>query len=226
MPLRATSTSTSPGPGVGLRHLLDPDVRGPVVDGRLHVTGRLGHERARTVVAADLTIASSYHAPFGRPTGTANDGRRGSRGDCGEARPVRRRAHLAAAHAELGRRARETIDRILDATRAVFLAQGYGGTSIDDIARHAGISPGVVLHVLPDQARSAARSRCRRDERRGATSSISSAHSVTHPTSDDIGPGSRTTSRSSTTTGASSSRGTGRVRRRRDAGGPGTSTIS
>jgi AcrR family transcriptional regulator len=41
---------------------------------------------------------------------------------------------------QLGRRARQTIDRILDATRAVFLAQGYGGTSIDDIARRAGIS--------------------------------------------------------------------------------------
>jgi AcrR family transcriptional regulator len=41
---------------------------------------------------------------------------------------------------QLGRRARHTIGRILDATRAVFLAQGYGGTSIDDIARRAGIS--------------------------------------------------------------------------------------
>lgn len=41
---------------------------------------------------------------------------------------------------ELGRRARQTIERILDATKAVFQAQGYGGTSIDDIARRAGIS--------------------------------------------------------------------------------------
>lgn len=32
------------------------------------------------------------------------------------------------------------IDRILDATRTVFVSKGYGGTTIDDIAAEAGIS--------------------------------------------------------------------------------------
>ena len=72
--------------------------------------------------------------------GAAHDGTRGSdvtaakRGQFDVVPTLRRPAP------ELGRRARDTIVRILDATRAVFLAQGYGGTSIDDIARHAGIS--------------------------------------------------------------------------------------
>lgn len=42
--------------------------------------------------------------------------------------------------AQLGPRAQQTVTRILDATRDVFLAQGYGGTSIDDIAQRAGVS--------------------------------------------------------------------------------------
>jgi AcrR family transcriptional regulator len=41
---------------------------------------------------------------------------------------------------DLGPRAQRTIERILDATRVVFLAKGYGGTTIDDIAVTAGIS--------------------------------------------------------------------------------------
>jgi AcrR family transcriptional regulator len=41
---------------------------------------------------------------------------------------------------ELGPRANRTIAAILDATREVFLTHGYAGTTIDEIARAAGIS--------------------------------------------------------------------------------------
>jgi len=41
---------------------------------------------------------------------------------------------------EIGPRAERAIARILDATRAVFLTRGYGGTTIDEIARVAGMS--------------------------------------------------------------------------------------
>lgn len=41
---------------------------------------------------------------------------------------------------ELGPRAAKTIHRILDATRTVFLTKGYAGTTIDEIAKQAGIS--------------------------------------------------------------------------------------
>ena len=41
---------------------------------------------------------------------------------------------------ELGPRAQRAIERILDATREVFLARGYGGASIDNIAQAAGVS--------------------------------------------------------------------------------------
>jgi len=41
---------------------------------------------------------------------------------------------------EIGPRAQRSIDRILEATREVFLARGYGGASIDRIADAAGVS--------------------------------------------------------------------------------------
>ncbi len=41
---------------------------------------------------------------------------------------------------ELGPRAQRTIERILEATRESLMQKGYGGTSIDDIARAAGVS--------------------------------------------------------------------------------------
>jgi AcrR family transcriptional regulator len=41
---------------------------------------------------------------------------------------------------ELGPRAQRTIARILDATKEIFLSRGYGGTTIDDIAKLAGVS--------------------------------------------------------------------------------------
>jgi len=41
---------------------------------------------------------------------------------------------------ELGPRAAKTINRILDATRTVFLTKGYAGTTIDEIAKRAEIS--------------------------------------------------------------------------------------
>ncbi len=42
--------------------------------------------------------------------------------------------------AELGPRAQRTINRILEATREVFLTYGYSGTTIDEIARVAEVS--------------------------------------------------------------------------------------
>jgi len=53
----------------------------------------------------------------------------------GAMEPTRRRPT-----ADLGPRAQQTVIRILAATRDVFSTQGYGGTSIDDIAQRAGVS--------------------------------------------------------------------------------------
>ena len=41
---------------------------------------------------------------------------------------------------DIGPRARRTVDRILDATREVFMTKGYFGTTIDEIAQAAGVS--------------------------------------------------------------------------------------
>jgi len=52
---------------------------------------------------------------------------------------------------ELGPRARRTIDLILDATKSVFLARGYGDTSIDDITRVARISRASFYTYFPSK---------------------------------------------------------------------------
>jgi TetR/AcrR family transcriptional regulator len=52
---------------------------------------------------------------------------------------------------ELGQRAQRTIDAILKATREVFLSRGYGGTTIDDIARAAGISRASFYPYFPSK---------------------------------------------------------------------------
>jgi TetR/AcrR family transcriptional regulator len=52
---------------------------------------------------------------------------------------------------ELGQRAQRTIDGILKATREVFLSLGYGGTTIDDIARAAGISRASFYTYFPSK---------------------------------------------------------------------------
>lgn len=52
---------------------------------------------------------------------------------------------------ELGPRARRTIDLILDATKEVFRTRGYGGTSIDDIARAAGVSRASFYTYFPSK---------------------------------------------------------------------------
>lgn len=41
---------------------------------------------------------------------------------------------------DIGPRARRTVDRILEATREVFMTKGYFGTTIDEIAQAAGVS--------------------------------------------------------------------------------------
>lgn len=52
---------------------------------------------------------------------------------------------------ELGPRARRTIARILDAAREVFLANGYGGTTIDEIANVAEVSRASVYTYFPSK---------------------------------------------------------------------------
>ena len=50
------------------------------------------------------------------------------------------KATLRSPAPELGPRAIRMIERILDATRTVFMSKGYAGTTIDDITGAAGIS--------------------------------------------------------------------------------------
>jgi AcrR family transcriptional regulator len=52
---------------------------------------------------------------------------------------------------ELGPRAQKTIARIIDATRHVFLTQGYSGTTIDEIARVAEVSRASFYTYLPSK---------------------------------------------------------------------------
>ena len=51
----------------------------------------------------------------------------------------------------LGARASRTIAAILDATRQIFLARGYAGTTIDDIARAAGMSRASFYTYFPSK---------------------------------------------------------------------------
>jgi TetR/AcrR family transcriptional regulator len=51
----------------------------------------------------------------------------------------------------LGPRAHRTINRILDATREVFLARGYSGTTIDEIARLADVSRASFYTYFPSK---------------------------------------------------------------------------
>jgi AcrR family transcriptional regulator len=53
--------------------------------------------------------------------------------------------------AGLGPRAERTIGRILDATRQIFLVKGYAGTTIDEIARVAGVSRPTVYTYFPSK---------------------------------------------------------------------------
>jgi AcrR family transcriptional regulator len=51
----------------------------------------------------------------------------------------------------VGPRAQRTIERIIDATREVLLTRGYAGTSIDEIARLAGISRASFYTYFPSK---------------------------------------------------------------------------
>ena len=53
--------------------------------------------------------------------------------------------------ASLGPRARRTIGLILDATRQIFLARGYAGTTVDEIARVAGVSRASFYTYFPSK---------------------------------------------------------------------------
>lgn len=64
-----------------------------------------------------------------------------SRGSTNAADGADAAAYVTPRQAEdLGPRARQTIARIIDATRSVFLTRGYGGTTTDEIARIADVS--------------------------------------------------------------------------------------
>lgn len=52
---------------------------------------------------------------------------------------------------ELGRRAQNTIARIVEATREVFLTHGYAGTTIDEIARVAQVSRASFYTYFPSK---------------------------------------------------------------------------
>jgi AcrR family transcriptional regulator len=52
---------------------------------------------------------------------------------------------------ELGPRATQTIAKILWATKAIFLARGYAGTTIDEITRVAGVSRGSFYTYFPSK---------------------------------------------------------------------------
>lgn len=52
---------------------------------------------------------------------------------------------------ELGPRAQATIDRILVASREIFLTHGYGGTAIDDITDLAGVSRASFYTYFPSK---------------------------------------------------------------------------
>ena len=58
---------------------------------------------------------------------------------------------LRRAPSNLGPRAQRTVERILSATRDVFSTQGYGGTSIDDIAHRAGVSRASFYTYFPNK---------------------------------------------------------------------------
>lgn len=49
-------------------------------------------------------------------------------------------------------RAERKLSQILDGARAVFCEQGFGGASVDDIARRAGISKATMYRYFPDKA--------------------------------------------------------------------------
>lgn len=52
---------------------------------------------------------------------------------------------------ELGPRANRTIAAILDATRQIFLTRGYAGTTIDEIAKAAGVSRASFYTYFPSK---------------------------------------------------------------------------
>jgi AcrR family transcriptional regulator len=52
---------------------------------------------------------------------------------------------------EIGLRAQRTIERILEATKDVFLSLGYGGSTIDDITRAAGTSRASFYTYFPSK---------------------------------------------------------------------------
>jgi AcrR family transcriptional regulator len=53
---------------------------------------------------------------------------------------------------ELSPRGRRKCEQIIDGAREVFRAEGFGGASVDEIARRAGISKATMYRYFPDKA--------------------------------------------------------------------------
>jgi AcrR family transcriptional regulator len=60
-------------------------------------------------------------------------------------------AGSAGAAEELTPRGRRKCEQILEGAREVFRAEGYGGASVDEIARRAGISKATMYRYFPDK---------------------------------------------------------------------------
>ncbi len=59
---------------------------------------------------------------------------------------------VAVAGGEMGERARKKLEQLIEGARRVFLEKGFGGASVDDIAREAGISKATMYRYFPDKS--------------------------------------------------------------------------
>ncbi|WP_424927963.1 TetR/AcrR family transcriptional regulator [Amaricoccus tamworthensis] len=59
---------------------------------------------------------------------------------------------VAVADGEMGERARKKLEQLIEGARQVFLEKGFGGASVDDIAREAGISKATMYRYFPDKS--------------------------------------------------------------------------
>jgi AcrR family transcriptional regulator len=62
------------------------------------------------------------------------------------------RPELAGEATPLSPRGQRKLDQILEGAGEVFLAEGFGGASVDEIARRAGISKATLYRYFPDKA--------------------------------------------------------------------------
>jgi AcrR family transcriptional regulator len=101
---------------------------------------------ADTGSSSSARVASAASGSTGRPSDTPRVPRSRTR-----TAPFPIAPELRSPAPALGLRAQRTIERILDATKEVFLSLGYGGTTIDDIARAAGTSRASFYTYFPSK---------------------------------------------------------------------------